>query len=96
MYTESIPLYVFIRNAFDSKEIKTISDQWRVEVNQLVSIIHNQISELGVYEVPPELARYMKTVILEYLVNSPEILKIVNEAERRERILARTKKSLSD
>ena len=96
MYTEPIPLYIFIRQSFEAKEIKTVTDEWRVETNQLISIIISQLNELGVYEVAPELSKYMKRIILDFLVNSPEIIKLVHEAERRERILARTKKSLSD
>lgn len=96
MYTESIPVSVFVKQTFEHKEIKAISDQWRVETAQLMAIITANLTELGIYDVSPDLAKNMKTILLEFLVNSPEIIKIVHEAERRERILARTKKSLSD
>ena len=96
MYTEPIPVYIFIKQAFEMKEIKTVTDEWRVETGQLINIIIMQLHELGLYQITPSMARYMKASIIEFLMNSPEIIKLVHEAERRERILARTKKSLSD
>lgn len=96
MYVEPIPLYIFIKQSFEYKEIKSVTDQWRVETQQLINIILAQINELGIYEVNPGMEVYMRKILLEFLRTSPEIIKMVHEAERRERILARTKKSLSD
>lgn len=96
MYTESIPVYIFVKQAFELKEIKGVTDEWRVETSQLVNIIMSQLNEMGIYQVTPNLSRHMKEIILELLLNSPEIIKLVHDAERREMILARTKKSLSD
>ena len=96
MYIEPIPIRTFVLQAFEYKEIKTITDQWRVETSQIASIATMHIMELGIYKVQPEMEDYMRAVILKFVLNSPEIIRLVDEAEKRERILARTKKSLSD
>ena len=96
MITESVPLQIYIRQSFDTKEIKAVTDQWRVETGQLMNIVISHLNEIGVYSVAPNNEKFMKEVILAFLNNSPEIIKLVHEAERRERMLARTKKSLSD
>lgn len=96
MITESVPLQVYIRQSFDLKEIKAITDQWRVETTKLMLIVASHLNELGVYSVAPHSERFMLNTIKKFLLNSPEVIRLVHEAERRERMLARTKKSLSD
>lgn len=96
MNVENVPLSLYIRNCFETKQIKVVTDQWRVETDQLMKIVSNHLKELGVYSVTPSADKYMKNVIVEFLQHSPEIIKLVHEAERRERIIARTKKNMSD
>ncbi len=96
MITESVPLQVYVRQSFDLKEIKTITDQWRVETSKLIMIVISHLNEVGIYSVAPHTERFMLATIKRFLLNSPEIIRLVHEAERRERMLARTKKSLSD
>lgn len=96
MYIESIPIKTFIRQAFEFKEIKTVTDQWRVETQQIANIMVGAMMELGIYEVQPDMEEYMRKTLLDFLLHNPEVLRLVHEAEKRERILARTKKSLSD
>ena len=96
MIIEAIPLPVYIRQCFETKAIKQVTDQWRVETDQLILIVSSHLNELGIFTVSPHSDRYMKQVIVEFLRQSPEIIRLVHEAERRERIIARTKKNMSD
>ncbi|SMF60114.1 hypothetical protein [Pseudobacteriovorax antillogorgiicola] len=93
MYTSAIPVFIFVKQAFDSKEVKKVIEEWRVEQDELRRLVCRRLLEVGIYDVEPIDTRHLKMHIIDILLNAPEIIKIVDAAERRERALARTKKS---
>lgn len=95
MLTEPLPVAIFIDTCFERKNIKTMTDQWRVETDELKSIILSYYQEMGIYSVYPSLEHHIRREIPRLLQSSPEVLRRVAEAERRERMLSRSRR-LSD
>jgi hypothetical protein len=96
MLTEAMPIKLFVRISLERREIKSIIEEWRVEHDVLIQCIVNHFNEVGIFEVRPHLEQVIRLRIAGFIKSSPEILKRKIEAERRERILARTKKSYAD
>jgi hypothetical protein len=96
MLTESLPIQVFIRANLERREVKAIIDNWRVDYTTMVQILTNHFMDMGWYEARPEQEKVARETLVRLLKSSSELIIKVNEAERRERMLARTKKSFAD
>ena len=96
MRTSSIPLETFIHLIFERKEIKDITDKWRIDKEDIKKSVIGTFKELGLYSVGPDVENMIIGTVIEFLFNSPEIIKMVKEAEKRERMLAKVKKNLHD
>ncbi len=96
MLMEPIPLDIFIRDAFERKEIKTITDEWRVDVDQIKFIIKESFQDMGLYQVHPTWIPFLLKAVGHFLQNSVAIKKLVKEAARREAVLAKVKRSFAD
>jgi len=96
MLTEPLPVRVFIQANLERPEVKNIIDNWRVDYALLVQIATAQFHDMGWFEVRPELEKRALQALVMILNSSTEILVKVAEAERRERMLARTKRNFAD
>ncbi|MFW7379097.1 MAG: hypothetical protein ACOH5I_09850 [Oligoflexus sp.] len=96
MLTEPLPIRVFVRTNLERSEVKHIVEHWRVDFTVLIQLICNHFHDMGWYEVRPELEKVARKTMVMILKSSSDILIKVAEAERRERMLARTKRSFAD
>ena len=96
MLTEPLPMSLFVETCFERKEIKSVTDEWRVETSILQQIILSHFYEMGLFSVTPDLERITRQRIIDFLYASPEILMKVAEAERRERMMARSRRNSAD
>lgn len=96
MLTEPLPIRVFVRANLERPEVKSIIDNWRVDDAFLVQIATAQFQDMGWFEVRPELEKIARQTFIMILNSSTEILIKVAEAERHERMLARTKRNFAD
>lgn len=92
MLTEPLPINLFIETCFERKEIKSITDQWRVETGEIKEIMISYFGEMGIYSVTPELESYVRRQLPDLLRSSPEIVKKVADAERREKLMSRSRR----
>lgn len=96
MLTEPLPIQVFIRASFERREVKAIIDAWRIDYNDMVQILSSHFMDMGWYDTQPEQEPIALETLVFLLKSSSELILKVNEAEKRERLLARTKKSFAD
>ena len=87
MIIEKIPIEIYVKTKFEEKSIISIIENWRVESEEVQEIIISQFKELGMFEVDPIFEKDLKPVIVGFLTNSPQILKLVKRAERRAALL---------
>ena len=84
MLTEDLPIDVFINTKFSDRDISTITDNWRVENDTLISIISSYFKDLGIYRAKPTFEDYLKKQVIFLLHNAPEIVELVKKAEANE------------
>ena len=83
MLTEPLPIQIFVNTRFQEKEIIEIIEKWRIESEELQSLVTREFKEMGIYSVTPTLEREIKQLLVGILVNSPDIIELVRRAERR-------------
>ena len=83
MLTEPLPIQIFVNTRFQEKEIIEIIEKWRIESEELQSLVTREFKEMGIYSVTPTLEREIKQLLVGILVNSPDIIELVSRAERR-------------
>ena len=83
MLTEPLPIQIFVNTRFQEKEIIEIIEKWRIESEELQSLVIREFREMGIYSVTPTLEREIKQLLVGILVSSPDIIELVRRAERR-------------
>ncbi|MCX6131182.1 MAG: hypothetical protein NTX25_19255 [Proteobacteria bacterium] len=84
MLTEPLPIEIFVTTQFTEKAITSITENWRVEPEQLQKMIVGYFREMGIFEVLPTMEVQLRQVLVSWLVNSPEIYSLVKKAEAQE------------
>ena len=84
MLTEPLPIEVFIAARFSEKAVISITENWRIEADELQKMLAGYFREMGIFEVLPSMEAELKVAMLAWLQNSPEIYQIVKKAEAQE------------
>ncbi len=84
MLTEPLPIEIFVATRFSEKAITNITENWRVEPDQLQKMLVNYFREMGIFAVLPTMEAELKDTLLLWLQNSPEIYQMVKKAEMQE------------
>ena len=84
MLTEPLPIEIFVATRFSEKAITNITENWRVEPDQLRKMLVNYFREMGIFAVLPTMEAELKDTLLLWLQNSPEIYQMVKKAEMQE------------
>lgn len=92
MLTEPLPIEIFVTTRFTEKSVISITENWRIESEELQKMIVNYFREMGIYSVMPRMEAELKTALLAFLHNSPDIYKIVKKAEAQEELRRQTKR----
>lgn len=86
MLTEPLPIEIFVATRFTEKSITNITENWRVEPEQLQKMIVSYFREMGIFAVLPTMEAELKETLLHWLQNSPEIYQLVKKAEMQEMV----------
>ncbi len=92
MLTEPLPIEIFVTTRFTEKNVIAITENWRIESEELQKMIVNYFREMGIYSVLPAMEVELKASLLYFLQNSPDIYKIVKKAEAQEELRRQTKR----
>lgn len=92
MLTEPLPIEIFVATRFTEKSVVNITENWRIESEELQKMIVNYFREMGIFSVLPTMEAELKVSLLQFLQSSPEIFKIVRKAEAQEELRRQTKR----
>lgn len=96
MLTETVPVYVFAKMQLESRDVKAVTDEWRVETEMLLEIALGHYKNMGIYEVTPESEVFFCENFLNILRDSPEVTRLILESKKREKQLARNRRNSGD
>ncbi|WP_141736008.1 hypothetical protein [Oligoflexus tunisiensis] len=86
MLTEPLPIEIFVATRFTEKTITNITENWRVEPEQLQKMIVSYFREMGIFAVLPSMEAELKETLMVWLQNSPDIYQLVKKAEMQEMV----------
>lgn len=93
MLTEPIPIYHYVKEQLENRAVKAVVDEWRVENEVILEITINNYKSMGIYQVTPESEAHINRIFLKILKDSPDVTRLILEAKKRERHLAKNKRS---
>jgi len=84
MQPEPIPTEYFIQNCLLERTIRDLTDGWRIEMEQLQSILTQHFREMGIFFVAPGHAQMLKETLMHHLKHSVEIQRILKKLDQEE------------
>ncbi len=92
MLTESLPIDIFINSRFAEKDIVAITENWRVEKDEVQKLLGTYFKEMGIFAVTPQMEKKVKKTMLFWLENAPEIYSMVRKAEEQDVLRRQSRK----
>ena len=94
MQPEPIPTEYFIQTCLLERAIRDITDGWRIEMEQLQTILTQHFREMGIFFVAPNHVPMLKETLMHHLKHSIEIRRILRRLDQEE--LARRNVRMTD
>ena len=93
MLTEPLPIEIFVATRFSDKAITNVTENWRVEAEHLQKVIVGYFKEMGIFSVPPLMEAELKSSLIFWLQNSPEIYQMVRKADMQEQMRRQSRRA---
>lgn len=90
-FLEPQPIAMFIKKKLEHPRIKPILDGWSIDNDELLELLIHHFEDMGCYMADPNAESALSDCLVSFLKYSPEIILKVSEAERREKMIARSR-----
>ena len=81
MQPEPVPLEYFIQSCLTDKAVREITEGWRIEMDQLQSILVQHFRDMGIFFVAPSHVGMLKDTLMHHLKHSIEIRKVLKKLD---------------
>ena len=80
MLTEPLPISIFVKLKYQTKQVAAITEKWRVERDEIESLLIKHFLDIGIYSVEPTWEQECFDRMLDWLKRSPDIWSMVKKA----------------
>ena len=84
MQPEPIPTEFFIQSCLMERVVREITDGWRIEMEQLQTILTQHFREMGIFFVAPNHVPMLRDTLMHHLKHSIEIRRILKKLDLEE------------